>query len=171
MKYARWVLLLVPALYCLPLSLAQKPDWISVNDVLSEALNEASPEPSKLAYSFQRCAALDLVLSSLMEEGSPEGAANYLLASSILSQASVLIRANLERQRTGNSPDIEVMSESSLNAIIELQELYWGWANNNYLMNGSYFERDEELQEEMLICRSAAELAQAMMKSVSDAEQ
>ena len=40
------------------------------------------------------------------------------------------------------------------------------WLNNNYITQGSYFEKDQEFQQEMQLCKVVAELASSIMMNI-----
>jgi len=145
--------------------IAQQPDWVSLPEIIDQAFNESAPDTSKRIYLFQRCAAQQLAMSTLVAELSADMEKTFIESSSTLSQAAALERIILARTRIGSSADAETISRMSLEAITQLYEQYMGWANNNYLINGSYFENDEEFDTEIELCIEISNLARTLIDS------
>ena len=83
-----------------------------------------------------------------------------------LSQVATFYKINLELQRTGNVSDVESESKIVLDVVVALYEKYMSWLNNNYITQGSYFEKDLEFQQEMQLCKGVAELASSIMMDI-----
>ena len=69
-------------------------------------------------------------------------------------------------ERTGRQPDAAEISESTKEVVITLFEQYMSWLNDNYLLNGSYFENDLDFQLEMEICGLATQLASSLLEGL-----
>jgi len=145
---------------------AQQPDWVALPLVAGQAFDESSPELSKKIYLYQRCAGQQLAMSTVVAEANADLEKRFTESAMSLSQAATLDRANLARQRTGQDPDIANLSEATLEAIVQLYDQYMKWLNNNYLLNGSYFENDEDFQIEMELCSAASQMARLTMQEL-----
>lgn len=153
-------------LTCLSLTAtAKQPDWVSINDVADEALESESLMNSKMVYLFQRCAAQQLAMSSLVGEASADLERTFTLLSSTLTQGAALVRIMLAQSR-GVDVDAENVGSQTLEVVQNLFGQYMEWANSNYLSDGAYYEDDLEFQAEITICRKSAELAATLMKRI-----
>ena len=160
-------LLTTIALLCFSVAAnAQQPDWVSLEDAASGAFTELDSGQSKKIYVFQRCAGHYLALSEIFSDASEELEAASIVASSTLSQVATFYKINLELQRTGNVSDVESESKIVLDVVVALYEKYMSWLNNNYITQGSYFEKDQEFQQEMQLCKVVAELASSIMMDI-----
>jgi hypothetical protein len=147
---------------------AQQPDWIELASVVEQAFDESTPDLSKRIYLYQRCAAQQLAMSTIVAEADADLVKSFTESAMYLSQAATLDKASLAAQRTEENPDLSNLSKTTLETVKQLYELYMKWVNNNYLLNGSYFENDEILQTEIAICNSASELAQLTINLMSE---
>ena len=138
---------------------AQQPNWVSLTDTFIEAFDEDNPEVSKQIYLYQRCAAQQLSLATLLEEANTNLAETYDRTAASLAQAAAITRIMLATERTQSQQDTEAISTSVLETITLLLEQYKAWLNHSYLLNGSYFENNPDFQLEMEICQYAAQLA------------
>ena len=151
------------AIAVINLSIAQKPDWISLDYFfINAAFDLSAPELSKQIYLYQRCAAQHLALSNLIKQVNTDRGRQLLESASVLTQAANLVRIDLAQERTQSSPDTESISRTIPEVVMHLYEQYMGWFNRNYLNNGSYFANDEELQDEMLLCGATSKIAGAL---------
>ena len=133
---------------------AQKPDWVSLDEVIDQFANQSGEDTSKLTYIYQRCAALQMTLSTLIEESEPELSNAYLELTSAFSKQAAMLRISSASDSSNES--VERISSTILDVVTELNTLYLTWANNNYLMQGSYFEADDDFQSEIILCGEVA---------------
>ena len=145
---------------------AQQPNWVSLTDTIDEAFDETNPEPSKEIYLYQRCAGQQLAMSAIVAEASEELERQFLISSSVLSQAAAMVRYRLAAERTGTTPDLENIAEVSLKVVTQLYEQYMSWLNGNYLNQGSYYENDLEFQLEIEYCSAVTGLASTLMQQI-----
>ena len=136
--------------------MAQKPDWISLSVIIEQAANESADEPINKIYLLQRCAAQHLAMSTIIKESSPDLAIQFTESTSELAKRAALERINLAQTRANSTLDVEDISNDILQVITLLYDQYMGWANNNYLMDGAYFERDEDFKLEIALCGEIA---------------
>lgn len=156
------VVIIIALLFSFP-ALGQQPQWASLKDTLESALDEDNPEVSKQIYLYQRCAANRLAIGAVLKEANASLAEKYDQSSSVLAQAAAIKRMMLAVERTGQQPDVAEIGESTKKVVISLYEQYQAWLNNNYLLNGSYFENDSDFQLEMEICGLATQLASSLI--------
>jgi len=136
--------------------MAQKPDWVSLLEIIDQAANESADEPTKYIYLLQRCAAQRLAMSTIIKESSPNLSIQFTKSTSELAKRAALERINLVKARANSTLDVEDISNDILQNITLLHEQYMSWANSNYLMDGAYFEKDEDFKLEIEICEEIA---------------
>ena len=161
----RIIISTIALLICLP-AMGQQPQWASLIDTVEAALDEDNPEVSKQIYLYQRCAANRLAVGAVLQEADASLAETYDQSSTVLAQAAAITRMMLAVERTGQQPDAAQIGESTKEVVISLFEQYQSWLNNNYLLNGSYFENDLDFQLEMEICSLATQLASSLLEGL-----
>jgi len=159
----RIIISVITLLICLP-AIGQQPQWASLTDTLESAFDENNPEVSKQIYLYQRCSAQQLAMQWIMQEANEALAAIGEQNSMVLMQAAAITRMALAFERTGQLPDAAEIVEITNTTIVSLFEQYQSWLNNNYLLNGSYFENDLDFQLEMQICGAASQLASSLLE-------
>lgn len=101
---------------------------------------------------MQRCSGLQLAMSSLIEDSSPDLSKMYIELSSKFAVEAATVRINLARERGIVDPDVERMATEVRSLITNLYQDYMNWANENYRLQGAYFESDPLLKQEIEIC-------------------
>jgi hypothetical protein len=135
---------------------AQKPDLVPLMDIFGQVADESDGEASKAIYLIQRCSGLQLAMSSLVEDSSPDLSKMYIELSSKFAIQAATLRINLAKERGIVDPDIERMATEVRSLITNLYQDYMNWANENYRLQGAYFESDALFKEEIEICGALA---------------
>ena len=91
-------------------------------------------------------------MSSLIEDSSPDLSKTYIELSSKFAIQSANLRINLAKERGIVDPDIEKMATEVRSLITNLYQDYMNWANENYRLQGAYFESDALFKQEIEIC-------------------
>jgi hypothetical protein len=147
--------LLISALFTLLIAVevqAQKPDLVPLMDIFGQVADESDGEASKFIYLIQRCSGLQLAMSSLIEDSSPDLSKMYIELSSKFAIQAANLRINLAKERGIVDPDIERMATEVRSLITNLYQDYMNWANENYRLQGAYFESDALFKQEIEIC-------------------
>ena len=130
---------------------AQKPNWIPVAELLLGSMGTA--DASQMTEVMNRCTALNMTLSALTAQDSPDVSAGYENQALQLVQNGIMIAMNTEKMLTGIEPDIETLSTNAIDAVKEMLGTYNLWLEDNYNDAGSYF--NNELEIEMKGCELA----------------
>ena len=136
---------------------AQRPDFVPLIDVVEQVANESGGEPSRVIYLLQRCSGLQLALSSLIEDSSPDLSKIYIELSSKFALQAADRRIRLAEERAIIDPSIERMATEVRSVVTNLYQDYMNWANANYRLQGAYFESDALFQQEIEICSAFAD--------------
>jgi dGTP triphosphohydrolase len=131
---------------------AQKPILVPLIDIFEQVADESDGERSKYIYLMQRCSGLQLAMSSLIEDSSPDLSKKYIQLSSKFAIEAATARINLARERGIVDPDVERMAAEARSIITSLYQDYMNWANENYRLQGAYFESDPLFKQEIEIC-------------------
>lgn len=141
-------------------AVADQPNWVPVAELLISSMGES--DAVKMSEVMHRCSALNASLAALLGDASPERSQGFQDQSLKMIQNGILIQANLEKERTGIEPDIDVHSGTAVIAVKKMLLSYNTWLDENYIAYGSYFDKDFET--EMKGC----ELASKFVGSLSD---
>ena len=147
--------LLMSALFTLLIAVevqAQKPILVPLIDIFEQVADESDGERSKYIYLMQRCSGLQLAMSSLIEDSSPDLSKKYIQLSSKFAIEAATARINLAMERGIVDPDVERMATEVRSLITNLYQDYMNWANENYRLQGAYFESDALFKQEIEIC-------------------
>ena len=142
---------------------AQKPEWIPVAELLVGSMGHA--DPGRMTEVLNRCTALNMTLSGMLAEDSPDMSEGYQNQALKLIQSGILISMNTEKEVSGIEPDINLFSDNAIATVKGLLPNYSAWLSNNYDDNGSYFDNDFEI--EMKGCELASKLVSQMTASKS----
>ncbi|MFT5321468.1 MAG: hypothetical protein ACI934_001621 [Pseudohongiellaceae bacterium] len=123
---------------------AQKPTWIPVAELLLGSMGSA--DANKMAEVMNRCTALNMTLSALTAQDSPDVSQGYENQALQLIQNGIMIEMNTEKMRTGIEPDIETLSGLAVDAVKQMLSVYNQWLEDNYQDSGSYFNNDLEIE-------------------------
>lgn len=162
MKYVITALLILLSSY----SHAQKPDWVSVSELILEGLEQ--PDISKLNHSFNRCAALYIALERITKIDSPELGERFGSFSAIFFVASTVASLKVAIDRGNTAPDKVALNERNLNTFRTFAENYIQWFDNNYITLGSYFEKDPFAEMEVASCGQLAGFAEGFIVENAD---
>jgi len=130
---------------------AQKQSWIPVAELLLGSMGTANA--NQMTEVMNRCTALNMTLSALTAQDSPDVSAGYENQALQLVQNGIMIAMNTEKMLTGIEPDIETLSTNAIDAVKEMLGTYNLWMEDNYNDAGSYF--NNELEIEMKGCELA----------------
>lgn len=144
-------------LYSSQSSAAQNPELIPLIEILGQVADAPDDDVSKVIYLMQRCSGLQLALSSLIEESSPDLAKIAVASSSSFAMQAATLGINLAKERGVSDPDVERMAIEVRELVTLLYQDYLDWANDNYRTKGAYFESDAQLQQEIEICSALVE--------------
>ena len=127
-----------------PLAWAQTPGWVPVAELLLGSMGNA--DATKMAEVMHRCTALNMTLSMLTANDSPEISHGYENQALQLIQSGIMIQMNTEKLRTGLEADIDQQSGIAVDAVKGMLTVYNQWLDDNYQSNGSYFSNDLEIE-------------------------
>lgn len=144
--YSKYKLLSVALSACLAAlpALAQKPTWVPVAELLLGSMGNA--DAHQMAEVMNRCTALNMTLSALTANESPEVSRGYESQALQLIQNGIMIEMNSEMVSTGVEPDVEVVSGTAVDAVKAMLTVYNQWLEDNYNEAGSYFNNDFEIE-------------------------
>ncbi len=137
---------------------AQKPNWVPVAELLLGSMGSA--DATQMTEVMNRCTALNMTLSALTAQDSPDLSAGYETQALQLVQNGIMIAMNTEEMLTGIEPDIETLSVLAIDAVKGMLGIYNQWLEDNYSIAGSYFNNDLEI--EMKGCELATKLIAQM---------
>ena len=123
---------------------AQKPSWVPVAELLLGSMGTA--DANQMTEVMNRCTALNMTLSALTAQDSPDVSAGYENHALQLVQNGIMIAMNTEKMLTGIEPDIETLSTNAIDAVKEMLGTYNLWMEDNYNDAGSYFNNDLEIE-------------------------
>lgn len=116
----------------------------------------ASGDNAKIAYVLKRCITLNLVMGNWMQEkgGEPlkKSVDNFFNQALLLKQLSFDVENEIEKQRKIKLSSKDELEKSLLMNIKLISPLYVQRLTKNYAANGSYFENDAQLKDEISIC-------------------
>lgn len=141
-----------------PAGASASPEWVSVAELLLGSMGNA--DAHQMSEVMNRCTALNMTLSALTASDAPDLSEGYENQALQLIQNGILIEVNSEKLRTGLEPDIAVLSGTAVDAVKEMLGVYNQWLDENYNLNGSYFDNDLEI--EMKGCELAAKFVLQM---------
>ena len=134
---------------------SQKPDWISVSDLLVESTQGSELDFTKLSLTFNRCSGLRLSISRLMRVDTPDLADGQTQIAVTFIQASTIASLLTAIDRGNTNPNIEEFENRAQNAVNAFMSIYDGWLDSNYITSGSYWDKDIDLQNEITSCIQA----------------
>ena len=123
---------------------AQRPEWIPVAELLLGSMGNS--DAVQMAEVMNRCTALNMTLSALTAGESPEISEGYENQALHLIQNGIMISMNTEKERTGQEPDLELLSGNAVESVREMLGTYNQWLEDNYNDHGSYFNNDLEIE-------------------------
>ena len=135
-------------------SLAHGQDLQPIKQILENGLR--TNDKSQISYALKRCVTLNLVMGNWMQEKGGESlkpaVENYFSSAVVLSEISFEIENNIERDRKIKLSTKEELEKGLMTNIKLISPLYIDRLSKNYAATGSYFEKDEQLKDEILIC-------------------
>jgi hypothetical protein len=134
---------------------ASKPEWVSVAELLVGSLGTS--DAAQMADVMSRCTALNMILSGMAADFSPDAATHYRNEAHKFIQNNVLIQSELARQETGVEADIPALSDAAIEEVRGLVTGYNDWLDDNIAHGGSYFTKDIDMEIES--CQLASKLA------------
>jgi hypothetical protein len=134
---------------------ASKPEWISVAELLVGSLGTS--DAVQMSDVMSRCTALNMILSGMASDFSPDAATHYRNEAHKFIQNNVLIESELVRQETGVEADIPTLSNAAIEEVRGLVTGYNEWLDDNIANGGSYFDKDIDMEIES--CQLASKLA------------
>lgn len=137
---------------------AQTPSWVPVAELLLGSMGNSNY--SQMAEVMNRCTALNMTLSALTANDSPDVSAGYENQALTLIQNGIMIEMNSEKERTGLEPDLDMVSGLAVDAVKGMLSTYNQWMDENYADSGSYFSSDLEI--EMKGCELATKFVMQM---------
>lgn len=123
---------------------AQEPTWVPVAELLLGSMGNS--DAHQMSEVMNRCTALNMTLSALTAQDSPEVSKGYENQALHLIQNGIMIEMNTEKMLTGIEPDIEVLSVVAVDAVKGMLTVYNKWLEDNYAVAGSYFNNDFEIE-------------------------
>lgn len=137
---------------------AQQPNWVPVAELLLGSMGNS--DASQMSEVMNRCTALNMTLSVLTASDAPDLSRGYEDQALSLIQNGILIEMNTEKLVTGIEPDVEILSTHAVEVVKGMLGNYNEWLENNYSLNGSYFDNDFEI--EMKGCELASKFVMQM---------
>jgi hypothetical protein len=134
---------------------ASKPDWIPVAELLVGSLGTS--DAVMMSDVMSRCTALNMILSGMAADFSPDAATHYRNEAHKFIQNNVLIESEMARQVTGVEADIPTLSNAAIEEVRGLVTGYNEWLDHNIANGGSYFDKDIDMEIES--CQLASKLA------------
>jgi hypothetical protein len=134
---------------------ASKPEWISVAELLVGSLGTSNA--TQMSDVMSRCTALNMILSGMAADFSPDAATHYRNEAHKFIQNNVLIESEMIRQETGVEADIPALSNAAIEEVRALVSGYNEWLDDNIAHGGSYFNKDIDMEIES--CQLASKLA------------
>jgi hypothetical protein len=134
---------------------ASKPEWISVAELLVGSLGTSNA--AQMSDVMSRCTALNMILSGMAADFSADAATHYRNEAHKFIQNNVLIESEMARQETGVEADIPALSDAAIEEVRGLVTGYNEWLDDNIAANGSYFDKDIDMEIES--CQLASKLA------------
>ena len=134
---------------------ASKPEWISVAELLVGSLGTS--DAAQMSDVMSRCTALNMILSGMAADFSPDAATHYRNEAHKFIQNNVLIESEIARQETGVEADIPTLSNAAIEEVRLLVTGYNEWLDHNITNGGSYFDKDIDMEIES--CQLASKLA------------
>lgn len=138
---------------------ADKPAWTSIAELLVGSIGEA--DPVRMSDVMTRCTALNMTLSGLVSDYSPEMSEHYQGEALRLIQNAVLIDSRMETEMTGVEADIPTVSSATVKKVETMLDGYGLWLDDNMASDGAYISKDIEL--EMDSCLLASKLVNQML--------
>lgn len=124
--------------------LSASPEWVPVAELLLGSMGNS--DAHQMAEVMNRCTALNMTLSALVANDSPEVSKGYENQALQLIQNGIIIEMNTEKLRTGVEPDLELLSGNALDAVKGMLGTYNAWLEENFSAGGSYFTNDFEIE-------------------------
>ena len=124
--------------------MAQTPNWMPVAEMLLGSMGNA--DAGKMAEVMHRCTALNMTLSMLTANDSPEISRGYESQALHLIQNGIMIQMNTEKLRTGIEADVTTQSGIAVDAVKAMLATYNQWLEENFQDSGSYFSNDLEIE-------------------------
>jgi hypothetical protein len=143
---------------------ASRPDWTPVAELLVGSLGTS--DPTQMSDVMSRCTALNMILSGMASDFSPDMAEHYRNEAHVFIQNNVLIESQMVEQTTGEEADIPALSDAAIEEVRGMVDGYNEWLDDNIADSGSYFTKDIDMEIES--CQLASRLAASL--STSDAE-
>ena len=135
-------------------ALADKPAWQPVAEILVSSVGLS--DPTRLSDVMNRCTALNMTMSSLVSEDSPDLSQSYKSVALNLVQSGIIIESRLKKEMTGEEADVDALVSTAIATVRELLHGYSDWLDDNYAHGGSYF--NDEFETEMKACQLASRL-------------
>lgn len=138
-------------------SSAQKPEWQSIEEILSKVT-----EVDNLVYlipATQRCSALSLFMSTILEDVNEELSNSFDVFYETHFDYSIQLSIAYDTQNTGDA-DMGKITSQTMAAIHLMVVGYTNWANQNYIGTGEN-TGDPEFQEEISTCTAILNSYQA----------
>ncbi|MEY4640243.1 MAG: hypothetical protein RLZZ227_237 [Pseudomonadota bacterium] len=143
---------------------ASKPEWTPIAELLVGSLGTSNP--AQMSDVMSRCTALNMILSGMASDFSPEMAEHYRDEAHQFIQNNVLIESELARQTSNAQVDIPALSDAAIEEVRAMVDGYNEWLDDNIADSGSYFSKDIDMEIES--CKLASRLATSL--SAQEAE-
>ncbi len=137
---------------------ADRPEWKPIAELLVGSLGTS--DPVKMSDVMTRCTALNMILSGMAADFSPDMATHYKNEAHKFIQNGVLIESQMVRQLTGVEADIPALSDAAIEEVKVMVAGYNDWLDTNIADSGSYFNKDIDMEIES--CQLAGKLAARM---------
>lgn len=136
-------------------TLAQKPAWTPIAELLVGSLGEA--DPVRMSDVMTRCTALNMILAGMAADISPDMAQSYKDEAHRFIQHGVLIELQLAKELTGLEGDITALSGAAIEEVKGMLSGYNLWLDENIAAEGAYINK--EIDMEIDSCQLASRLA------------
>lgn len=141
-----------------PGAFASKPEWTPIAELLVGSLGTSNPV--QMSDVMSRCTALNMILSGMAADFSPDMAEHYRSEAHMFIQNNVLIESQMVQVETGVEADIPALSDAAIAEVKLLVDGYNEWLDDNIAGSGSYFNKDIDMEIES--CQLASKLATRM---------
>ena len=133
-------------------SFAQKPDWISINQLIDDS--EARNETTLMISAINRCAALHLNISNAIGGDNPSLRDMYDASALQLVDLSINASLLLREKRTGNTStvDFEEIEQDTLVILQTMTNNYSNWMSYNFINTGENVGNDSDLIDDINAC-------------------
>jgi hypothetical protein len=140
-------------LFSLP-SYAEKPDWISVSELLSKAI--ITKDKNYTSTVHMRCGALTAVIAEISGENN-DNYKTFLDVADTHFMMSSKYELDVFIARGGKKELFSANSEARVTLIRKLAKKYVDWMDHNWIKTGDHIGSDEQLISEIELCGMLAQ--------------